>query len=112
MVVDEASQATEPAVLVALTRGSAFTVLAGDPRQLPPTVLSEEAARQGLGVTLFERVAGSGAGAEVVGGWIAIVNADGNRHALRASGGQRCAGRERWARDKDLCAVDSLQCWV
>ncbi|KXZ48586.1 hypothetical protein GPECTOR_26g489 [Gonium pectorale] len=60
VVVDEASQATEPSVLVALTRGSAFVVMAGDPRQLPPTVLSEEAAAQGLGVTLFERVAGEG----------------------------------------------------
>ncbi|GLC68768.1 hypothetical protein PLESTF_000734600 [Pleodorina starrii] len=60
VVVDEASQATEPSVLVALTRGSAFVVMAGDPRQLPPTVLSEEALQHGLDVTLFERVAGAG----------------------------------------------------
>lgn len=57
-------------MLVALTRGSAFTVLAGDPRQLPPTVLSEEAAREGLGVTLFERVAGSGALGGGAGRWL------------------------------------------
>jgi ATP-dependent RNA/DNA helicase IGHMBP2 len=31
-------------------------VCAGDHLQLPPTVLSEEAGRQGLAVTLFERL--------------------------------------------------------
>ena len=31
-------------------------VLAGDPFQLPPTVLSQKAADQGLGLTLFERL--------------------------------------------------------
>ncbi|KAG2491441.1 hypothetical protein HYH03_010227 [Edaphochlamys debaryana] len=56
VVVDEASQATEPSALVALTRGAAFAVLAGDPRQLPPTVISEEAVAAGLNVTLFERL--------------------------------------------------------
>eukprot|EP00198_Chlamydomonas_reinhardtii_P006339 XP_001695675.1 predicted protein [Chlamydomonas reinhardtii] len=60
VVVDEASQATEPSVLVALTRGAAFVVMAGDPRQLPPTVLSDQALEAGLGVTLFERVASGG----------------------------------------------------
>ncbi|PNG93948.1 Regulator of nonsense transcripts 1, partial [Tetrabaena socialis] len=55
-----ASQATEPSVLVALTRGASFAVLAGDPRQLPPTVMSAEALAAGLDVTLFERVVASG----------------------------------------------------
>lgn len=38
-------------------------VLAGDHLQLPPTVVSAEAARKGLATTLFERLqAGTGAG--------------------------------------------------
>ena len=71
VVVDEASQATEPAVLVALTRGSSFVVMAGDPQQLPPTLVSAGAYRHGLDVTLFERVANAGGqarGAQGAGG--------------------------------------------
>ncbi len=55
-VVDEATQATEPAALLALLRAGR-AVLAGDHLQLPPTVLSTEAAEGGLGVSLFERLA-------------------------------------------------------
>ena len=54
VVLDEASQATLPVALVALLRGGRF-VLAGDHRQLPPTVLSPEAREGGLARTLFER---------------------------------------------------------
>ncbi len=54
-VVDEATQATEPSVLLPLLRAKR-AVLAGDHRQLPPTVLSPEAARQGLSRSLFERL--------------------------------------------------------
>ena len=54
VVLDEASQATLPLALVALLRGGRF-VLAGDHRQLPPTVLSPEAREGGLARTLFER---------------------------------------------------------
>ena len=52
-VVDEATQSVEPAVYLALLRADR-AVLAGDPRQLPPTVLSSEA--QALSVSLFERL--------------------------------------------------------
>jgi ATP-dependent RNA/DNA helicase IGHMBP2 len=55
-VLDEATQAVDPIALVALAR-SPRAVLAGDPHQLPPTVLDVEAARRGLGVTAFERIA-------------------------------------------------------
>lgn len=55
-VIDEATQAADPIALVALAR-SPRAVLAGDPHQLPPTVLDLEAARRGLGVTAFERIA-------------------------------------------------------
>ncbi len=36
-------QATEPAALVALLQGCEAAVLVGDPRQLPPTVVSTQA---------------------------------------------------------------------
>ena len=55
-VIDEATQAADPIALVALAR-SPRAVLAGDPHQLPPTVLDPIAARGGLGVTAFERIA-------------------------------------------------------
>jgi ATP-dependent RNA/DNA helicase IGHMBP2 len=55
VVVDEAAQALEAACWIALPRGRR-TVLAGDHRQLPPTIQSEAAARGGLARTLFERL--------------------------------------------------------
>jgi superfamily I DNA and/or RNA helicase len=54
-VVDEATQAVEPALYLALLRADR-AVLAGDHLQLPPTVLSAEAQEGGLGVSLFERL--------------------------------------------------------
>lgn len=54
VVLDEASQASVPIALVPLLRGDRWT-LAGDHKQLPPTVLSPEAARLGLSATLFEQ---------------------------------------------------------
>ena len=56
VVLDEATQAPDPIALVALSRAPR-AVLAGDPRQLPPTVIDPDAEREGLGVTLFERLA-------------------------------------------------------
>ena len=53
--VDEAAQALEVATWGALLRARR-AVLAGDHLQLPATVLSEDAARRGLGVSLFERL--------------------------------------------------------
>ena len=53
-VVDEAAQATEPAAWAAILRAR-VCVLAGDHKQLAPTVISAEAAKGGLSVTLFER---------------------------------------------------------
>jgi predicted DNA helicase len=53
--VDEATQATEPSTLIPATKGKKL-VMAGDHRQLQPTVLSEEASERGLPRSLFERL--------------------------------------------------------
>jgi hypothetical protein len=52
-VVDEASQATTPLLLIPLAACQRY-VLCGDHHQLPPTVLSPEAGRAGLGDTVFD----------------------------------------------------------
>jgi hypothetical protein len=55
-VIDEASQSTEPACWVPLLR-CRRVVLAGDHCQLPPTILSPQAQREGFGVSMMERLA-------------------------------------------------------
>lgn len=55
VVIDECSQALEAACWIGLLNGSRC-VLAGDIHQLPPTILSQDAAKEGLGLTLMERV--------------------------------------------------------
>jgi superfamily I DNA and/or RNA helicase len=54
-VIDEAAQAVEPSCWIPLLR-SAKVVLAGDHCQLPPTIVSPQAAREGLAVSLPERL--------------------------------------------------------
>ena len=54
-VIDEACQSTEPGCWIPLLRCDRL-VLAGDHCQLPPTVVSQEAAAEGFGVSLFERL--------------------------------------------------------
>ena len=56
VLIDEATQATEPAALVPLVRGARQIVLVGDHRQLPPTVISQRAKNGGLSRSLFERM--------------------------------------------------------
>ena len=60
LIIDEANQATEPATFVPLSLGVECLVMVGDPKQLPPTVLSKEASKLGLGVPLFERLRSRG----------------------------------------------------
>jgi ATP-dependent RNA/DNA helicase IGHMBP2 len=62
VVVDEAAQALEAACWIPLPRGQRV-VLAGDHRQLPPTIQSEAAAKGGLARTLFERLMNGAHGA-------------------------------------------------
>ena len=53
-VIDEACQSTEPGCWVPMLRCDRL-VLAGDHHQLPPTVLSTQAAREGFAKSLMER---------------------------------------------------------
>lgn len=55
VVIDECSQAIEAACWMALPRARKC-VIAGDHCQLPPTILSQEAAKEGLEETLMERI--------------------------------------------------------
>ncbi|CAF4626131.1 unnamed protein product [Rotaria sp. Silwood1] len=55
VVIDECSQALEVACWLALLRAPKC-VLAGDHLQLPPTILSEKAAKDGLAITLMQRL--------------------------------------------------------
>lgn len=55
VVIDEAGQATEPPCWIPLLRSQRL-VLAGDHCQLPPTILSNDAKREGFHVSLMERL--------------------------------------------------------
>ena len=54
-VIDEACQSTEPACWIPILRADRV-VLAGDHCQLPPTVLSATAAREGFTTSMLERL--------------------------------------------------------
>jgi len=54
-IIDEAGQLTIPAILGALRFARRF-ILVGDEKQLPPLVLSKEAAEQGLNQSLFSHL--------------------------------------------------------
>ncbi|CAJ1401355.1 unnamed protein product [Effrenium voratum] len=60
VLVDEASQATEPVTMVPICHGCKALVLCGDHCQLPPTVKSEGPHAAALSMSLFERLALSG----------------------------------------------------
>ncbi|MEC7704719.1 MAG: AAA domain-containing protein [Candidatus Thermoplasmatota archaeon] len=61
VLLDESTQATEPASLIPLTKGARHVVLVGDHQQLPPTVISRRAEDEGLRQSLFERLTHLGA---------------------------------------------------
>lgn len=54
-LLDEATQAIEPLALMAFLKAPTV-VMAGDPKQLAPTIISMDASKQGLGTSLFERL--------------------------------------------------------
>lgn len=54
VIIDEAAQALEAATWIPISKGQKV-ILAGDPFQLPPTIKSRQAAKEGLEETLLER---------------------------------------------------------
>jgi regulator of nonsense transcripts 1 len=56
VLVDEATQATEPECLIPLIMGAKQVILVGDHCQLGPVILSKAAARAGYKQSLFERI--------------------------------------------------------
>ncbi|MCA8949225.1 MAG: AAA family ATPase [Planctomycetes bacterium] len=64
LVIDEAAQALEASCWIPLAVADRV-LLAGDHCQLPPTILSERAAAEGLATTLFERLMRSPVGERI-----------------------------------------------
>jgi superfamily I DNA and/or RNA helicase len=59
LIIDEATQAIEPEALIPITlfkHSLDRIVLVGDIQQLPPTVLDQDAARDGLSISMIERI--------------------------------------------------------
>ena len=56
VIIDEASQMTETTALSALIEGDRF-ILVGDHKQLPPVIQNPKVLQEGLGVSIFERLA-------------------------------------------------------
>ncbi len=56
VIIDEAAQCVELSTLIPLKYGCSKCILVGDPKQLPPTVLSQSAARFGYDQSLFVRM--------------------------------------------------------
>lgn len=56
VVIDEAAQSIELSALIPLKYGCSKCILVGDPKQLPPTVLSKEASRFQYEQSLFVRM--------------------------------------------------------
>lgn len=54
-VIDEATQATQPAAMIPYLKAEK-TILIGDHKQLPPTVVNQEAVEKGLRISLFEKL--------------------------------------------------------
>lgn len=56
VLIDEATQATEPECLIPIVQGCQQLVLVGDHQQLGPVVMNRKVARAGLNESLFERL--------------------------------------------------------
>lgn len=56
VIIDESTQSIEPSTLLPIINGCSHLVLIGDHRQLPPTVISDDARRGGLERSLFARL--------------------------------------------------------
>jgi regulator of nonsense transcripts 1 len=56
VLIDEATQATEPEAMIPIVKGAKQVILVGDHCQLGPVVTEAKAARAGLNRSLFERL--------------------------------------------------------
>ena len=56
ILIDEATQATEPECLIPVVKGAKQVVLVGDHCQLGPVIMCKASERAGLGKSLFERL--------------------------------------------------------
>lgn len=56
IIIDECSQALEAACWIPIVKGGRKLVIAGDHLQLPPTIISKDAAEKGLDLTLMKRL--------------------------------------------------------
>jgi regulator of nonsense transcripts 1 len=56
VLIDEATQATEPEALIPVVTGAKQLILVGDHCQLPPVVICKRAKKAGLSHSLFERL--------------------------------------------------------
>ncbi len=56
VVIDEAAQAVELSSIIPLRYGCKQCIMVGDPNQLPPTVISQEAEKLGYSQSLFVRM--------------------------------------------------------
>lgn len=59
VIIDEAAQSIELSALIPLKYGCSKCILVGDPKQLPPTVLSRQAAKYQYEQSLFARMEGN-----------------------------------------------------
>lgn len=56
VLVDEATQSTEPEIMIPIVMGTKQLILVGDHKQLGPVVICQRAAEAGLSQSLFERL--------------------------------------------------------
>merc|ERR1712166_1412808 len=56
VLIDEATQATEPETLIPILKGAKHIILVGDHCQLGPVIMCKKAAKAGLNQILFERL--------------------------------------------------------
>ncbi len=56
VLIDEATQSTEPECMIPIMRGAKQVVLVGDHCQLGPVIMCKKAAKAGLSRSLFERL--------------------------------------------------------
>lgn len=126
VIVDEAAQALEAACWIPL-RHADRVVLAGDHHQLPPTILSAEAAREGLARTMLERLAEQPSTAEAarmltvqyrmherIMGWSSQTFYEDRLEAAAAVASHRLTDLDgiitnEWT-DEPLCFVDTAGC--